>query len=123
MEAWLRAFNAKDIDTLLAIYDPEAVYANAAASLMTGTKQIAPWYEAALGATTSTLLFREEALFQSHDMALMVGQFYFRPTPDSKEEGETGRVALGLRRDSHDAWRLFFDMDNRPPDALKESFA
>ena len=47
LDKWLAALNAKDIDALIAVYDPEIVYANAAAPLLQGVDQIRPWFERA----------------------------------------------------------------------------
>ena len=124
LNTWLVAFNAKDTSTLFSLYDPEAVYANSNAPLMRGIEEIRPWYEHAFETVTSTLLFKEEVLFQKGDMALLVGKFYFRPSNGStdNESGETGRVALTYRRAEDDRWLLLYDMDNTPPDVLPQDF-
>jgi len=123
---WLQAFNRKDIDALFALYDPNSVYANAGAPLLTGIDQIKPWYEAAFSAVEGTLLFQEEFLCQETDMALLVGKYYFSPPATGSTQpassGDAGRVALVYRRVSDGDWRLLFDMDNTPPDVSAADF-
>ena len=124
LKSWLIAFNAKDTPSLFSLYDPEAVYANDNAPLMRGIEQIGPWFEHVFKTVTSTLVFKEEVLFQEGDMALLVGKFYFKPQNEStnNESGETGRVALVYRRTEDDRWLLLYDMDNRPPDVVPQDF-
>ncbi len=123
LETWLTAFNAKDIETLFSLYDPESIYANADAPLMQGVDQIRPWYEQVLSNTQSTLLYKEETAFQEGNMALLIGTYYFKPPSEMEESGPTGRVALLYRRDTNGIWRLLFDMDNTPPDVTPEDFS
>ncbi|MEM8751296.1 MAG: nuclear transport factor 2 family protein [Pseudomonadota bacterium] len=52
-------FNAKDIDALIAVYDPEIVYANAVAPLLKGVDQIKSWFERVFPHIKGTLLYRE----------------------------------------------------------------
>ncbi|MEM9596297.1 MAG: nuclear transport factor 2 family protein [Acidobacteriota bacterium] len=125
LETWLAAFNARDIDTLFSLYDPESVYANAGAPMMRGVEAIKPWYEEAFKNIEGTLLHKEEVAFIEGSMALLVGAYYFAPpdgvTPPS-DALLTGRVALVYRRNDAGEWKLLFDMDNTPPDITPESF-
>ena len=126
LEAWLIAFNAKDLKTLFTLYDRESLYANAAAPLMRGVDQIRPWYEQAVGNVAGTLLHKEEAAAQDGNLAMILGAYYFQPPADSEpsaEEPLTGRVVLIYRRNEEGAWKLFFDMDNSPPDINPATFA
>lgn len=124
LASWLSAFNTRDLEGLMALYDPEAVYANDAAPLMRGTVEIRPWFEGAFVSSTATAIFEEEALFQGADLSLIVGKFTMKPSEEesSSEPGETGRVAVAFRRSDDGQWRLVFDMDNRPPDAEIQDF-
>lgn len=126
LDTWLTAFNAKDIDTLFILYDPESVYANAGAPLMRGVDEIRPWYEQALSQMVGTLLYKEEAAIQDGNLAMLLGAYYFEPpagvTPPA-DAHLTGRVSLIYRRNDKGEWKLLFDMDNTPPDVSPESFA
>ena len=90
-QARLVAFNAKDTESLCSIYDPESLYANAAAPLARGISAIGPWYENAFQIVEGTLLFKEESFFQGEDPALLVGKYYFKPPNESDAKGDTGR--------------------------------
>lgn len=126
LNTWLAAFNAKDADALFALYDPESIYANAAAPLMRGVDQIKPWYEQAFQAIEGTLHHKEEATFIEGNMALLLGAYYFAP-PEIAEAPEgahlTGRVLLAYRRNDAGEWKLLLDIDNTPPDVTPATFA
>ena len=123
LKSWMRAFNAKDLDALFALYDPESLYANAGAPLMQGVTAIKPWYAQAFAAVQGTLLFKEEYGTQSGDLALLVGKYYFQPPAgEDSPENTTGRVALVYRRALDGRWLLLFDMDNTPPDTKPADF-
>ena len=129
LASWLRAFNARDLEALIALYDSDSVYANAASPLMRGPEAIRPWFEGAFASTSTRALFREETLVPGEDMCLIVGKFFTQIVDGQPEEdpekasGELGRVALVLRRSEAGAWRIVFDMDNRPPDVEPADFA
>ena len=122
---WLQAFNAKDIDTLMSLYDEHSLYANAEAPLLRGVAQIRPWYEQAFEAISGTLLYKEEAAFQSGSLAMLIGAYYFCPPAGDiplDDAQLTGRVSLLYRRDEQGRWGLLFDMDNTPPDISPADF-
>lgn len=122
LTAWLAAFNAKDIDALMALYDAESSYASAGAPLITGEADIRERYQGAFAAITGTLLFKEEKAFVEGGMGLLVGQYYFKPPQGAAQTGGTGRVALVYRKQADGSWKLLFDMDNTPPDVTPENF-
>lgn len=122
LNEWLEAFNAKDLDRLVALYDPESVYANAAAPLMRGIDQIMPWYAGAFDAIEGTLLYKEEQAFVDQNLGIVIGAYYFKP-PEGEAPEMTGRVALLYRRNEKGEWKLLFDMDNTPPDVTPEIFS
>jgi len=125
LNTWLAAFNARDIETLFTLYDPDSIYANAGAPLMRGVDEIKPWYEQAFKMIEGTLHHKEEAAFIGGDMAMLLGAYYFAPpegvTPPANAH-LTGRVSLVYRRNNAGDWKLLFDMDNTPPDITPETF-
>ncbi|MEM9092505.1 MAG: nuclear transport factor 2 family protein [Cyanobacteria bacterium P01_F01_bin.53] len=126
LDKWLTAFNAKDVDTLIALYDPESVYANAAAPLLRGVAQIKPWFKKAFPNIKGTLHYKEETAFLEGTMALLSGVYYFEPpagvTP-KEDDNLTGRVLVVFRRNAAGEWKLLFDMDNTPPDVSPALFS
>ena len=126
LDAWLAALNAKDIDALVAVYDPEIVYANAVAPLLQGVDQIKLWFEKVLPNIKGTIRYKEETEFLEGTMALLSGVYYFEPpsgvTP-AEDDNLTGRVLVALRRNATGEWKFLFDMDNMPPDVSSALFA
>lgn len=122
LAAWLAAFNAKDIDALMALYDPESSYANAGAPFITDLESIRTRYTATFAGVSGTLLFKEEKAFASADMGLIVGKYYFKPPEGAEGDGPAGRVALVYRKAADGSWGLLFDMDNSPPDVSASDF-
>lgn len=126
LEDWLKAFNAKDIEALFTLYDPDSIYANAGSALMRGIEQIKPWYVEALSNTQGTLLYKEESALQDGNLAMLLGAYYFQPPDKVRPPVDahlTGRVVLIYRRNQNGEWKLLFDMDNAPPDITPASFA
>ena len=122
LTTWLAAFNAKDVDALMALYDPESSYAGASGPYLTSLEAIRARYAAGFKAISATLLFQEETAVAGSDMALIVGKFYFAPLAGSQGTGSTGRVALVYRKQSDGAWKLLFDMDNAGIDVSPQDF-
>ena len=126
LDAWLAALNAKDIEALVAVYDPEIVYANAVAPLLQGVDQIKQWFERVLPNIGGTLLYKEETAFIEGAIARLSGVYYFEPpagvTP-AEDDNLTGRVLVALRRNATGEWKFLFDMDNAPPDVSPALFS
>jgi len=125
LDRWLKAFNTKDADTFFTLYDPDTVYANAGAALMTGVEGLRPWYEEAFKDQSLRVYFKEETLFESDGMALIAGKYHFKKLQgDGRlEPGASGRVALLYRRATDGRWLLAYDIDNTPPDSSAADFA
>lgn len=119
LQTWLAAFNGKDAETLFSLYDPDSVYANSTAPLMVGLEAIKPWYLKGMETLSSTLRHKEEAAWQSGNLATMLGAYCFEPSPEapkSDKPAPTGRVFLAFRKIENGDWKLIFDMDNTPTD-------
>ncbi|MGD1857655.1 MAG: YybH family protein [Leptolyngbyaceae cyanobacterium] len=123
LDAWLKAFNQRDVEALLKLYDSESLYANAGAAMMQGIEEIKPWYEGVFANIEGKLLFKEEHAFQDGRLALLVGKYFFQsPVGQAPSNNAAGRVALVYRRADDGRWRLLFDMDNAPPDCTPADF-
>jgi len=122
LDLWLAAFNAKDIDALMALYDPDSSYANANAPFIDDLPTIRARYSATFAGVNGTLLFKEEKAFAGTDMGLIVGKYYFAPPEGTDGDGPTGRVSLVYRKQADGTWKLLFDMDNTPPDISPADF-
>ena len=122
LDAWLAAFNAKDVDALMALYDEDSSYAGASGPYISGLENIRERYAAGFDFIDGTLLFQEEKAIAGEDMGLLVGKYYFQPPTTSLTAGPTGRVALVYRKQADGSWKLLFDMDNVPPDVSPDDF-
>lgn len=123
LDAWMNAFNERDIETLFTLYDPESLYANAGAAMMQGIAEIKPWYEGMFASIGGLLLFKEEHAFQDGGLALLVGKYFFQPPAGQpSSDNAAGRVALVYRKAEDGRWLLLFDMDNTPPDCSPADF-
>ena len=123
---WLAAFNGKDLDMLFSLYTQDSVYANAKAPLKMGLEAVKPWYAGSIPNLKGRLLHKEEAAWQSGDLAGILGAYYFDPPKNEAaegKEGSTGRVFLLFRKEADGAWRMAFDMDNTPEDVMPGWFA
>lgn len=123
VKSWLAGFNSKNREDFFPLFHPEAIYANDGSPLMRGPSEIRPWYEQAFETIAARVLFKEEAIVAEGNMAFVVGKFYMEPTDGEEGSGESGRVAMVLRRNPRGKWLLALDMDNRPPDSVPADFA
>ena len=121
LEKWLVAFNNKDIEALIGLYDSESLYAGNSAPLLRGSQAIKAYHEKNAAHREGQLLYKEEAAFQEGNLALLVGKYYFK-FPIKNRVSTTGRVALVFRKRADGKWYLLFDMDNCPPDVCAEDF-
>lgn len=122
LDAWLAAFNSKDVDALMTLYDEESSYAGASGPYLTTLENIRARYAAGFENINATLLFKEEKAVAGIDMGLLVGKFYFAPPEGTAAPGSTGRVALVYRKQADGNWKLLFDMDNAPGDISPDDF-
>ncbi|MTI44215.1 ketosteroid isomerase-like protein [Roseibium hamelinense] len=123
LKAWLAAFDRRDLNTLMSLYDKDSVYANAASPIMRGPGEIKPWFAGAFESIEGHMRFKEEASFIQGETALLVGKYFIQNDGAEPAPGSTGRVGLMFRRDSSGAWKILFDMDNTPPDVSPADFA
>lgn len=123
METWLGAFNSRNLDDLISVYDAHSVYANAQSPLMRGHEEIQPWFNAAFAAVDGRMQFREEGHLINGGMAVLYGKYFLENETSRPVSGDAGRVALVFQKDPGGDWKVVFDMDNTPPDALPSDFS
>ena len=90
-----------------------------------GLVNVKPWYSGSIPNLKGRLLHKEEAAWQSGNLAGILGCYYFEPPAEeaaSGKEGSTGRVFLLFRKEEGE-WRMAFDMDNTPEDVQPAWFA
>ncbi|GAA0782463.1 DUF4440 domain-containing protein [Roseibium denhamense] len=122
METWLDAFNTRNLDALISVYGPHSVYANAQSPLMRGPEQIQSWFKSAFELIEGRMRFQEEGHLLNGAMAVLYGKYFLESDCATSAGGNTGRVALVFEKDTAGDWKVVFDMDNTPPDALASDF-
>lgn len=117
LDEWLDAFNNNDIEALMAVYDPEIMYANSAKPVEIGIPAVKEGFINSFSIKPK-VFFKEEQVIAVEGLGYVAGQFRIAgtSTEDSSEMSESGRVVVIFRKNDLGEWKLIFDMDNRPPD-------
>ena len=117
LNQWLEAFNNNDVEALMAVYDPEIVYANSNKPVEIGIPAVKEGFTKSF-AIKPQAFFKEEQAIAVDGLGYLAGQFRVSGTnpEDGSKTGESGRVVVIFRKNNAGNWKLVFDMDNRPPD-------
>ncbi|WP_298541583.1 DUF4440 domain-containing protein [uncultured Aquimarina sp.] len=117
LDEWLNAFNNNDIEALMAVYDPEIMYANSDKPLEIGIPIVKEGFINSF-AIKPKVFFKEEQVIAVEGLGYVAGQFRIEGNnpEDSSKIVESGRVVVIFRKNDAGEWKLIFDMDNRPPD-------
>ena len=123
LDQWVGAFNARDLDALMAQYDDEIVYLNAGAPAAVGSEAVRASFQGMFGAVEGfTLRYQELQAFGGADMAVLIGTYMLEPPAGVEVPAPTGRVSLVYRLTDDGTWKLIHDIDNNPPDATPAVF-
>jgi uncharacterized protein (TIGR02246 family) len=107
---WITAFNSGDIDGMMALYDPEAIFIMPA--LSPPVSGLAAIREALQGllALRPKMVVQIQQIAKTTDLALLHGQWSVRGTgPDGSEVSMAGRTADVMRRRAEGDWRFVID--------------
>ena len=117
LNQWLEAFNSNDIKALMAVYDPEIVYANSNKPIEIGIPIVKKGFINSF-AIKPKVVFKEEQAIAVEGLGYIAGQFKItgKNPGDGSKIKEVGRVVVVFRQNKDGQWKLIFDMDNRPPD-------
>lgn len=120
---WVDAFNNKDIEALMSIYDEDITYASPDAGLIKGVDEVRALYKGYFSQLDGTLKYTQESVTEKGGMGVIVLKFYIEPNDKSKvEEAYTGRAMLVFKKKLFGKWFLLYDMDHTAPDILVEDF-
>jgi len=120
---WVNAFNNKDIETLMSIYDEDILYASPDSGLIKGTDNIKALYKTYFSQLNGTLKYVQESITEKGGMGVVVLKFYIEPNNKSEaEEAFKGRAMLVFKKKLFGKWFLLYDMDHQAPDVLAEDF-
>jgi len=114
---WVDAFNAHDIDLLMSQYDPESTYSTSNGPRKASIPVIRQGFIEHFMIKPKVSV-NEEQVIAGRDVGYYTGNFLMNGiNPETNEEmSERGRVVVIFRKSENGAWKLVFDMDNRPPD-------
>ncbi|MCK0070821.1 YybH family protein [Kordiimonas laminariae] len=123
MQAWLDAYNTKDISALMALYGDRIYYANNGSDLVTSIEQIRANYGAQFKAGGgATVEFSEELVTVGEKLAHIAGKYRVNiPQGDGKAQSFYGRVLLIFEKQT-DEWKLVVDFDNQGKNLSAENF-
>ena len=111
---FLDAFNAGDIDSLVALYEPNAVLV-VNGQPVTGQKLIRAAYESFLARRPRMTLKTRSVVLFDDNLAVLHGDWVLEPPPSDK----TGNTTQGLstevvRRQADGSWRFVIDNPHTP---------
>ncbi len=120
---WVNAFNNKDIETLMSLYDEDITYASPDAGLIKGVDDVRALYKSYFSQLDGTLKYIQESVTEKGGMGIVVLKFYIEPNDKSKaEEAFKGRAMLVFKKKLFGKWFLLYDMDHTATDVLVEDF-
>ena len=106
---FLKAFNAGDIDALMALYEPDAAFVPEPGQLVTG---IASVREALNGflALKGTLEHKNQVVIPAEDLALLHGEWVLRHPDANGNPAEMPMQSTEVvRRQADGSWRYIID--------------
>lgn len=105
-----RAFNAGDVDALLALYEPEAIMTPEPGTTVAGTDAIREVLNGFL-ALKGKVEFKTQPVFKAGDLALMHADWTLAGTaPDGSAVNVTGHATEVLRRQPDGTWLYVIDI-------------
>jgi uncharacterized protein (TIGR02246 family) len=109
MESFAERLNAGDLEGVLALYDPNAVFAVRPARPVRGLAAIRAAHERSL-ALTPTFTATVTQVLETGEVAMLVNQWRLDGTrPDGQPVHVAGRAVDVLRRNPDGVWRIVID--------------
>ena len=107
--AFTTAFNASDLDALMALYEPEAILAPAPGQMVAGTEEIRAALEGLL-TLRGQMRIETRRVMSAGGIALLHGSWTLVGTgPDGGAVELAGRDTEVVRRQTDGSWRFAFD--------------
>jgi uncharacterized protein (TIGR02246 family) len=109
MQTFVQCVHADDLDELLALYEPDAVFEPEPGVVCTGTAEIREALAAFLSLRPSMVVQPIQILVAA-DVALVVNEWTMQGTgPDGSAVSQGGRSADVVRRQPDGSWRVLID--------------
>ncbi|UTW54088.1 nuclear transport factor 2 family protein [Kordiimonas sp. SCSIO 12610] len=129
MNAWLTAYNSKDIDALMRLYSDKIYYANNGSNLQRNKSSIGENYQQQFSAAPNTRIdFKEELVSVNSGVGYIAGKYkVIIPADDAATRYFFGRVLLIFEQNPNhsvgmDGWELVVDFDNQGADVSLDKF-
>ena len=111
--AFQRAFNRHDLESLVALYEPDAILASGS-GLVQGTAVIRDWYRGAL-AKGPVIDLQTLSVILAGELAVLHGRWSLRePGPDGGQVRREGRSAETARCQPDGRWLIVIDNPSVP---------
>ena len=118
-QRWIELYTAGDLDRLMTLYTEDAVVALHGRPAMRGVEQIRNFFAPGMGKSRVTFEIDIEEIQVHGDTAHLLSKYYL--TSEPKAGGDTyrdaGRSLLIYKRNAHNEWKLYLDIDQATPDA------
>jgi uncharacterized protein (TIGR02246 family) len=103
---WAKAWSAKNLDAVIAMYADDAVFLPSIGSRITGRAAIRDLFEKALAVNTSDLHVQSRVTEQSSDLAYDSGEYEETTTSGGIARSGRGSYLVVFRRDGKNQWRI-----------------
>jgi len=117
-QRWIELYTAGDLDRLMTLYTQDAVVALHGRPAMRGVEQIRNFFAPGMGKSRVTFEIDIEEIQVHGDTAHLLSKYYL--TSEPKAGGDTyrdaGRSLLIYKRNAHNEWKLYLDIDQATPD-------
>ncbi len=117
-QRWIELYTAGDLDGLMTLYTEDAVVALHGRPAMRGVEQIRNFFAPGMGKSRVTFEIDIEEIQVHGDTAHLLSKYYL--TSEPKAGGDTyrdaGRSLLIYKRNAHNEWKLYLDIDQATPD-------
>lgn len=114
---WIRHYEARDLDALMRLYEPDAFVALNNQPALRGVAAVRGYFAKAFAAPAGKFRLNIEDIQIHGPVAHLVSLFRLDgKTPDGKTWSAVGRSLLIYRR-TPGGWKILADIDNSTPDA------
>lgn len=115
--AWISAYEVRDLDRLMTLYEPDAFVALNGEPAMRGAGAVRAYFAKAFAAPVGKFELNIEDIRIHGDVAHLVSLFRLTiPVAGKPPVAAVGRSLLIYKR-SATGWRILADIDNQTPDA------
>ena len=109
-ELFMRCVKEGNLDGLVNLYEPDAVFIGREGNVISGTDGIRELYRGLLAITSDFRIQPSIAIIYAGDIALDIGDWqYAGKAPDGSEISDGGRSHVICRRQSDKTWRIVID--------------